>query len=97
MQAHTLALLQEESDGFATSQQRFLNKVTGLVKNVKVFVKSVVNFSLSYLFINVTSSIKELVQNNSVLTLLTLNNAKIKACYKAFCRATGTLNQLRTL
>jgi hypothetical protein len=73
-------------------QQRSLNKIIGLVKSVKVFVKSVVDLFSFYLLINITSNAKELVQSNSVLTLLILNNTKIKACYKTFCHVIGTLN-----
>jgi hypothetical protein len=96
MQAHTPAPPREKSDGSATPQQRSLDKIAGLVKNVKVFVKSIVNLPSSYPPINVTSSAKELVQNDLVLTSLMLNNTKIRACYKAFCHAIGTPNQLGT-
>jgi hypothetical protein len=75
-------------------QQCSLNKIIGLVKNVKVFVKSVVYLLSSYLLINVP---EELVQSDLVLTLLMLSNAKIRAYYKAFCCITSTPNQLRTL
>jgi hypothetical protein len=61
MQAYTLALSQKESDGSTTSQQRFLNKIAGLVKNVKVFIKSVVDLFSFYLLINVISNVKKLV------------------------------------
>jgi hypothetical protein len=61
MQAYTLTLLQEKSGGFAMLQQRSLNKIAGLVKNIKVLVKSVVNLLSFYLLINVINSAKELV------------------------------------
>jgi hypothetical protein len=53
MQAHTPALPQEKSGGSATLQQRSLDKVTGLIESVEVFVKSVVYLLSSYLLINV--------------------------------------------
>jgi hypothetical protein len=34
-------------------QQRFLDKVVGLIKSIEVFVKSMVYLLLFYLFINV--------------------------------------------
>jgi hypothetical protein len=94
MQAHTLAPSQEESGGSATPRQRSLDKVAGLVKSVKVSVKSVVHLPSSYLLINVP---KELIQSDLVLTLLMLSNTEIRACYKAFYHVIDTPNQLGTL
>jgi hypothetical protein len=96
VRAHTPAPPREESGGSATPRQRSPDRVAGLVESVEVPVESAVDLPPSHPPMDVTSSAKELVQNDSVLTSLTLGDAEMRARRKTLRRATGTPNQLGT-